>query len=66
MFERAPAAHPDCTPPAGRLIVGDFLDTLPGVRLPAPAALVHADIGTGDKAASLALAQPPSRPSSPA
>ncbi len=56
VFERRPAAHPDCTPPQDRLIIGDFLDTLPHVRLPAPAALVHADIGTGDKAASLALA----------
>ena len=56
VFERRPAAHPDCTPPEGRLIVGDFLETLAEVRLPAPAALVHADIGTGDKAASLALA----------
>ena len=56
VFERAPAAHPDCTPPEDRLIVGDFLETLPSVRLPAPAALVHADIGTGDKRASLALA----------
>ena len=56
VFERAPAAHPDCSPPEDRLIVGDFLDTLPHVRLPAPAALVHADIGTGDKQASLALA----------
>ena len=36
--------------------MGNFLDTLPNVRLPVPAALVHADIGTGDKAASLALA----------
>lgn len=57
VFERAPAAHPDCTPPEDRLIVGDFLDTLRQVRLPAPAALVHADIGTGDKEASLALAK---------
>ncbi len=57
VFERAPAAHPDCMPPADRLIVGDFLETLAQIRLPAPAALVHADIGTGDKAASLALAE---------
>ena len=56
VFERQPAAHPDCTPPEDRLIAGDFLDTLPHVQLPAPAALVHADIGTGDKQASLALA----------
>ena len=56
VFERQPAAHPDCTPPADRLVIGDFLDTLPHVQLPVPAALVHADIGTGDKQASLALA----------
>ncbi len=57
VFERAPAAHPDCTPPADRLIVGDFRQTLATAALPAPAALVHADIGSGDKAASLALAE---------
>ena len=56
VFERAPAAHPDSMPPADRLIVGDILGTLAEVRLPAPAALVHSDIGTGDKQGSLALA----------
>ena len=56
VFERRPAAHPDSTPPADRLIVGDILDTLPRFRPPAPAALVHSDIGTGDRQASLALA----------
>ena len=56
VFERAPAAHPDCMPPADRLIVGDILETLAKVRLPAPAALVHSDIGAGDRQASDALA----------
>ena len=27
-FERSPAAHPDCYPPEGYLIVGDLFDTL--------------------------------------
>ncbi len=56
VFERTLAAHPDCIPPADRLIMGDFLETLPHIHLPAPAAFIHADIGTGDKVASLALA----------
>jgi hypothetical protein len=39
--------------------VGDFYDTLPNVleRLPAPAALVHADVGTGDSARNARLAR---------
>lgn len=58
VFERQPAAHPDCTPDVAHLIVGDFYDTLPrGIdRLPAPAALLHADTGTGDAARNARLA----------
>ncbi len=58
VFERQPAAHPDCTPDPEHLIEGDFFDTLPGgrARLPAPAALLHADIGTGDRARNARLA----------
>jgi hypothetical protein len=51
VFELKPAAHPDSMPPVDRLVIGDVLDTLPGFldRFgPACAALIHADVGTGD------------------
>ncbi|ANK80352.1 MAG: hypothetical protein TEF_05775 [Rhizobiales bacterium NRL2] len=59
VFEREVRAQPDCVPPAADLFLGDFTEQLPGAmaRIGEPAALVHADIGTGDKAASLALAR---------
>ncbi|NIX76596.1 class I SAM-dependent methyltransferase [Microvirga terricola] len=59
VFERAPAAHPDCIPPARYLIVGDLLDTLPAFieRFgPGAAALIHIDIGTGDETQNRKLA----------
>ena len=58
VFDRQIAAHPDCIPPANRLFLGDFLDTLPlaATQLGARSALAHLDIGTGDVAASQALA----------
>ncbi|GGC46454.1 class I SAM-dependent methyltransferase [Chelatococcus reniformis] len=58
VFERAPAAHPLCTPAAGYLVVGDFAETLPGAvtRLGGPAALIHADVGSGDETANARLA----------
>ncbi len=58
VFERDPKPHPDCWPDPDRLIVGDLADTLPraAARLPAPAALVHADLGTGDAAHNARLA----------
>ncbi len=48
VFERAVAAHPDCTPDAAHLL----RDTLPLAlaRLGSTAALIHIDIGTGDAA----------------
>jgi len=57
-FDRQVAAHPDCVPDAAHMILGDFADTVPGAaaRLGARAALIHADIGSGDKAATKALA----------
>ncbi|MBF9194836.1 class I SAM-dependent methyltransferase [Microvirga terrestris] len=58
-FERSPAAHPDCYPPEGYLIVGDIFETLPAFikRLGhGAAALVHTDIGTGDEEANRQLA----------
>ena len=58
VFERQIQAHPDCVPPEADLFLGDFGDCLPGAlaRMGERAALVHADIGTGDKAQSTALA----------
>lgn len=59
VFERQVAAHPDCIPAADRLFLGDFAETLPRalVRLGAGAAcFVHVDLGSGDAAASGALA----------
>ena len=50
VFERSPAAHPDSTPPAERLVVGDMLYTLPPFLERfgrGCAAFIHADIGTG-------------------
>lgn len=51
-FERSPAAHPDCYPPEGYLIVGDLFETLPSFTErhgQGSAALIHIDIGTGDE-----------------
>ncbi|MGO4573918.1 class I SAM-dependent methyltransferase [Microvirga sp. 2TAF3] len=59
VFERAPAAHPDCMPPEEYLIVGDIFETLPSFieRFgPHSAALIHADIGTGDEEVNSELA----------
>ena len=58
VFERHPAAHPDCIPDADHLILGDIRATLPAVlsRLPEHAALVHNDLGTGDCVGNAELA----------
>lgn len=58
VFERQPAAHPDCIPDSRHLFVGDIRTTLPEAldRLPERAALVHNDLGTGDEAANAELA----------
>ncbi|MGQ0664784.1 MAG: class I SAM-dependent methyltransferase [Pseudomonadota bacterium] len=56
-FDRRLAAHPACVPDAAQLILGDFCETLPAARQRlAPAALVHADTGSGDAIASAELA----------
>jgi hypothetical protein len=59
VFEREVAAHPDCVPPADRLFLGDFMDSLPLAidQLGPVAALAHLDIGTGVKADSTSLAE---------
>jgi predicted O-methyltransferase YrrM len=59
VFERQVTAHPDCIPPASRLFLGEFLETLPRAvaRLGrAATALAHLDIGASDAAASRRLA----------
>lgn len=58
-FDRQVAAHPACIPDANHLILGDFRDTILsfGARVPPLVALVHADIGSGDEAATAALAR---------
>jgi hypothetical protein len=59
VFERRPAAHPDCVPDSDHLIVGDIRTTLPRAleRLPGPAALAHNDLGTGDSQTNAELAR---------
>lgn len=59
VFDRRVDAHPDCVPDSRHLIVGDFRETLPAAhsRIGARAALVHADIGTGDAAQTRRLAE---------
>ena len=57
VFDRHVAAHPDCVPDAGHMIIGDFLDTLPAAaRLHRRAVLAHCDIGSGDAGANARLA----------
>jgi S-adenosylmethionine-dependent methyltransferase len=59
VFERSVAAHPDCIPPSDCLVLGDIRETLPAFVADGhagTAVLIHADIGTGDTAASDALA----------
>lgn len=56
--ERQVAAHPDCVPPANRLLLGDMRGTLPAVhdRLAGRVALVHFDAGSGERDANRRLA----------
>ena len=58
VFDRRIAAHPDCVPDDGHMLLGDFADTMPGAagRIGAPAVLANVDIGSGDAAASRAQA----------
>lgn len=58
VFDRQVAAHPDCIPDSRHMILGDIRETLPlaGERIQRPAALVHCDVGTGDKLAAYELA----------
>lgn len=56
VFDREVAAHPDCIPAAEMLRLGDFRETLPRFAAEGKrAVLIHADIGSGNKEASLKL-----------
>lgn len=54
-FDRRLAAHPACRPPANRLILGELRETLP-IFAGGKVALAHADLGSGDTAATAGLA----------
>lgn len=54
-FDLRLAAHPSCRPPANRLILGELRETLP-VFAGGKVALAHADLGSGDTAATAGLA----------
>lgn len=58
-FDRHVAAHPACIPDAAHLVVGDFRETLApfAERHAGRISLVHADTGSGDEAATAALAR---------
>ncbi|MEM7169344.1 MAG: class I SAM-dependent methyltransferase [Pseudomonadota bacterium] len=56
-FDLVMHAPEHCRPSPNQLILGDFLETLVGFEAKAgPAALVHADIGSRDRAADAQLA----------
>lgn len=57
-FDRRIAAHPDCIPDDDHMFLGEFAETIPlaAHRLGPAATLVHTDIGSGDRQASLDLA----------
>ena len=51
VFDRKLMAHPDCHPPADRLYLGEFTETLraSATNLSQSAVLIHADIGGNDQ-----------------
>lgn len=59
VFDRHVKAHEECIPDEDHMIIGDFLDSLQEVskKFEGLAKLVHCDVGSGDKAASMSLAQ---------
>ncbi|MBL4740719.1 MAG: hypothetical protein JKY12_06980 [Sneathiella sp.] len=59
VFDRHVKAHEDCIPDNEHMIIGDFLDSLKdaSAKFERLAKFVHCDVGSGDKAASMALAQ---------
>ena len=56
VFDRQVRSHPASTPPPERLFLGELAETLTVATLPAPAVLVHSDIGTGDAGSNRAIA----------
>jgi hypothetical protein len=58
VFDARLAAHPSCIPPPERVMLGEFRDTGSALaaRFENAVALIHADIGGSDAAASQALA----------
>jgi hypothetical protein len=57
-FDRQLAAHPACVPSADRLLLGDLAQTLPDFAARGlEVVLAHADLGSGDVAATAALAR---------
>ena len=59
VFDRQVNAHPDCIPDDDHLFLGDVEEQLPiaAARLGRSAALIHSDVGTGDKARNARLAK---------
>src|SRR5260370_19181826 len=57
VFERKVAAHPDCIPPDDRLFLGEARDAIPRAarQLGASGALIHTDLGPGDRQRNIAL-----------
>ena len=57
-FDRQVSAHPKSVPDGAHLILGEFAATLPTAlaKIGSRAALAHADFGSGDAAATAALA----------
>lgn len=58
VFDRYLGAHPDCVPPEPFLTLGEIRETLPAFkhRGVGSAALIHADLGSGDPAKTRAMA----------
>ena len=58
VFDRQIGAHPDCIPDDEHFFLGDIEEQLPiaAQRLGRHAALIHSDVGTGDKARNARLA----------
>lgn len=58
VFDRQVNAHPACIPDPAHLFLGEIHVTLEQAKahLPAPVALVHSDLGTGDPAGNARLA----------
>ncbi|MBM3522993.1 MAG: hypothetical protein FJX57_08555 [Alphaproteobacteria bacterium] len=58
VFDRYLGAHPDCVPPQAFLTLGEIRETLPAfaTRGLGLAAMVHADLGSGDPVKTRAMA----------